>query len=162
MVMKSRVWVLRENPPKCGSLSWNAFCDILAAILTASMDVKICCCCKILVENKRHHLHESAKGGTWKLSHFGWLPGQPHMQSGVFLHRSLINTFPFPSSTKPPNNCTWKVFVVQQLPAIFQFWILDWETPLQNEKEPKPTPFLCVQDIAIYSYNSIFHCKLQL
>jgi hypothetical protein len=56
----------------------------------------------------------------------------------------------------------WKVFVVQQLPPIFQFYILDWETPLQNEKEPRPTPFFSVQDIAIYSYNSIFHCKLRL
>lgn len=94
----------------------------------------------------------------------GWLASltcnlEFHM---VFLYRSLINTFPFPSSTKPPNNRTWKVFVVQQLPAIFQFWILDWETPLQNEKEPRTTPFFCVEDIAIYSYSSIFHCKLRL
>ncbi len=129
-----------------------------------SVTLKICCCCKILVENKRHHLHEGAKGGTWKLSHFGWLASltcnlEFHM---VFLYRSLINTFQFPSSTKPSNNRTWKVFVVQQLPAILQFYILDWETPVQNEKEPRPTPFFCVQDIPIYSYNSIFHCKLRL
>jgi hypothetical protein len=80
----------------------------------------------------------------------------------VFLYRSLLNTLQFPSSTKSPNNPTWKGFVVQQLPAIFQFYILDWETPLQNEKEPRPTPFFSVKDIAIYSYNSIFHCKLRL
>ncbi len=141
MVMKSRVWELRENPPKCGSLSWNA-----------SVTWKICCCCKILVENKRHLLHESPKGGTWKLSHFGCMTSltcnlEFHR---VFLYRSLINTF-HSKFNKSPNNPTWKVFVVQQLPAIFQFYILDQENPTAKWKRTQTYTILqCTRYIYIF------------
>jgi hypothetical protein len=61
---------------------------------------------------KRHHLHESPKGGTSKLSHFGCMASvtcnlEFHM---VFLYRSLINTFQFPSPTKSPNNLHMESF----------------------------------------------------